>query len=451
MRPPTISIDQLIAVVNQGGIVKTGIDVYDKKGRLLLQKDISINDTNILFSVKKAGVTKVPIIAGQNGGLWDSRGREIPLPKPPLVPKQQPTATKPAVSRSPVMKRLHEIQELKKEAHGKYLHARATLKKSIDDIKKNDGIFEVEEIKATVNELFNFLEENDTAFSFLTKEIISYDDYLYNHSINVCTIGTTILNKFKETVKNLTPNALAEKGLSISAIDFLSQDPRDISLGYFLHDVGKTLIPEQILNKNGPLTDEEFEVIKNHSFTHGTTLLNKNKVNNPFTRHTALYHHCRLYEEEERCYPAQKTPGEIPLFVKICKLADIYDAMTAKRAYKDAMNPTAVVTHIFRNYAGKKKALQVILHAFVKAVGIYPPGSIVTLENGQLTYVIDSNGPIALPFTDKKGATLKKYPEPLDISIAATTDKGMAIDHSKPLVDPIKVYSLLPGFIKNPP
>ncbi len=449
MRPPTISIDQLITVVTQGGTVKTGIDVYDKKGRLLLQKDVPITDANILLSVKKAGVTKIPIIAGEQGGLWDSQGRQIPLPKP-SPPKSAP-APAPPPRESSVSKRLNEIQELKKEAGEKYQQARKILKKSMDDIKKNDGFFEVEEIKETVNDLFNFLVKNDTAFSFLTKEIISYDDYLYNHSINVCTIGTTILNKFKETINKLDKQALVQNGLDASHLGFLAHDFRDIPLGYFLHDVGKTIIPESILNKNGPLTDEEFEVIKNHSFVHGTKLLDKNMVSNPFTRDAAFYHHCRLYEDEGRCYPAQIMPDEVPLYVKICKLADIYDAMTAKRAYKDAMNPTSVVNIIFRNYAGKKKTLQIILHAFVKAVGIYPPGSIVTFENGQLAYVIDSDGPIALPFTDTSGNALKTHPDPIDISIASTVDKNVAIDHSKPLVDPIKVYNLLPEVVRNTP
>ena len=87
---------------------------------------------------------------------------------------------------------------------------------------------------------------------------------------------------------------------------------------------------------------------------------------------------------------------EAPLHVRVSKIADIYDAMTSKRCYKDAYNPVEVVTTIVRSYAGKEETLQLLLHAFIKSVGIYPPGSVVNLMNQQLAYVLDSDGPVVL-------------------------------------------------------
>ena len=106
-------------------------------------------------------------------------------------------------------------------------------------------------------------------------------------------------------------------------------------------------------------------------------ILEKNRLDNPFVKNVVKYHHSPLFKGEEGCYPEDRHHIENPPYVKICKLADIYDAMTSKRSYKDAFNPIAVVTEIFRKYADKDFLLQFIIHSFVKVVGIYPPGSIV--------------------------------------------------------------------------
>ena len=140
--------------------------------------------------------------------------------------------------------------------------------------------------------------------------------------------------------------------------------------------------------------------------------------------------------------------GEIPPYVKIAKLADIYDAMTSKRCYKDAFNPINVVTNIFRTYANKDPFLQVVLHSFVKVVGIYPPGSILTLRNGQMAYVLLSDGPIVLPFTDSKAQPLSNKPDPIDLgSINIIESPQIQIDNRKSLKAPAEVIDLLPSYI----
>ena len=455
MPPPIISIDWLIEVVAGGGIVKTGIDVYDKRGLLLLDKDVLVKTVSILERVKKAGLIEVPII--ETGGVWDSEGQNIPLP---TNKKLQVSKIPPLTSETSAEKKVHEIEEIKRTASVKYEKAKDNLKKTAQEITRSGGYFDVEEVRKTVDDMFDFLSANETAFTYLTRELLSYDDYLYNHSINVCTIGTAILNKFNEHFSNVVNQSLEEnpegrieanyaEAKSSSFVNFLPADLRDVSLGYFLHDVGKLLIPEKILNKKGPLTDEEFEVIKGHSFEKGGEIMDKNRINNPFARNPALYHHCPLYDGEKRCYPDDKKPLEIPIYVKFCKLADIYDAMTSKRAYKDAMNPTGVVTNIFRNYADQDSTLQFILHSFVRAVGIYPPGSILTMRNGQLAYVMESNGPIVLPFTDTNGRSLRANLTPLNLAETESRDLQLSVDRTQPLISPIDVYDQLPAFLKK--
>ncbi len=306
-----------------------------------------------------------------------------------------------------------------------------------------------------------FLTETDNAFSFLTKELFSYDDYLYNHSVNVCAIGTAILNRFNKQFSAFVNDFLRsgnqkalesfpvgnDKGINCFRL-FQKDDLSDISLGLFLHDIGKVMVSENILNKKGKLTDEEFEEVKKHSYEYGMFILEENKLKNSYLKNIIQYHHGPLFEGEGRCYPDEIKFHEIPIYVKICKLADIFDAMTSKRCYKEAFNQINVVTDLFRTYAQKDRLLQLILHSFVKSIGIYPPGSIVYLKNGQLAYVLHSEGPLLLPFTDTNQTTLKRKSDPVDAG-SPDIDKILQVDANRSVKNPTDVYDLLPSYLRT--
>lgn len=429
----TITIDKLIEIVEGGGVVKTGVDVYNDENILLLEKSVLIKTTKPLLVIKNNGISQVPINQELAGGLWDKNGKKISTDTNSTAPKPVLTKTAP-----PELKvKLEKISHIKKEASQKYLKAKENIKQVIDDIKKSGGEFDYVPLQETVTDLFNFITRNDSAFFYLTKEIFSYDDYLYHHSINVCTIGTVIMKKFNErygkTIKRYSPKQLF-----------------DTSLGFFMHDVGKVLIPDEILNKPAKLTPEEFEIVKAHSFEKGLIVLEKNRISSPIIKDIVMLHHGALFKGEDRCYPQLNNPSETPPHVKIAKLADIYDAMTSKRCYKDAFNPVGVVTSIVRDYARKEETLQYVLHAFVKSVGIYPPGSVVHLHNQQMAYVLDSEGPIIIPFTDQNKQPLLKKVDPVDLASLSTEEEGWKINDQMALLSPTDAYPLLPEYLKEP-
>lgn len=331
----------------------------------------------------------------------------------------------------------------------------------LTDIKSTGGQFDYDEVQQNVSDLADFLVLKDNPFSYLTQEILSYDEYLYNHSINVCTIGTAVLNQFNTHFSGVVDDLLKGNAADIydpfakesrkrkkSFTCYYSDEVNDISLGYFLHDMGKIIVADEILNKEGRLTKTEFDEVKKHSYEYGVQILDKNQIKNSAIRNIINYHHAPLYDGEERCYPEDKAPSQIPLYTKICKLADIYDAMTSKRCYKEAINPISVVTQLFRNYAKKDHMLQYILHAFVKSIGIYPPGSIIFLRNGQMAYVLQSEGPIVLPFTDEREKTLTNKPDPIDMG-SADTEESKMVDNRRSVKAPRDVYDTLPLYIKN--
>jgi HD-GYP domain-containing protein (c-di-GMP phosphodiesterase class II) len=456
MTDMAVNIDRLIDIVSRGGCARTGVDIFNDKGILLVEKNVPITNLNPLLVIKKYGIFDVPINMSDSGGIWDKGGKFIDIEDVKGDRQQKPV---PGQSEN-LEKKIREIHEQKKAAAEKYDNAKNSIKKVISGIRESGGEFEVGPVEETVNDILNFLTQNETGFSYLSKEIFSYDDYLYNHSVNACTIGTAVLLRFNEKFGEIVNNYL--NTISIEALDsqngdkpmsfiyYLPEELHDIALGYFLHDVGKVLIPGHVLNKKGKLTDEEFGIVKKHSYEKGMQILEKNRLSNPFVSNTVKYHHSFLYQGENGCYPDDKHPIEMPPYVKICKLADIYDAMTSKRCYKDAFNPVGVVTEIFRKYANKDRMLQFILRAFAKVVGVYPPGSVLSLKNGQMVYILDSEGPIVIPFTDIQGHPLKVKPDPLDLSeLALDNEDERNIDRRKPLKSPLEVFNSLPPFLRD--
>ncbi len=472
-----ISIDNLIEIVKTGGKVKTGVDVYNEKGILLLGKDILVEKAKILEIIKDSGVNSVPVSTSFDGGLWDNRGKLINVNsdgiveydetgsshavKEPVIESSDSETIYPDTATNEIEMRLLEIEEIKEQAAKKYNSAKASIKKVLTDIKNTGGEFDFDEVESNVSSLVDFLVIADNPFSYLTQEIFSYDDYLYNHSINVCAIGTAVINRFNNHFSNVVDDLLKGNTSDIynpfevdsdkqnnSFSCYYTDELSDISLGFFLHDIGKILVADKILNKAGRLTNVEFAEVQKHSYEFGVELLDRNQLKNSVIRNIINYHHAPLYEGEERCYPLDREYTQIPLYARICKLADIYDAMTSKRVYKEAINPINVVTQLFRSYAKKDTMLQYVLHAFVKSIGIYPPGSIIFLRNGQMAYVLESEGPLVIPFTDNKGNTLKQKPDPINISTIGL-DESKLVDSRRSVKASKDVYEILPSYLKN--
>ncbi|MFH1152877.1 MAG: HD domain-containing phosphohydrolase [Pseudomonadota bacterium] len=455
----SISIDALIDIVSRGGAIKTGVDIYSSAGILLLDQASRVSSVTVLETLKKHGIQTVPFVQDKTGcGVWDKQGNAA-FPSGPArdrtanVKKQSPSTDAMPPLRDNIEKRLAEIQEIKALAAVKYDTAKEGIRRVFKDIRKTGGEFDFAEVETTVSDLVEFLTVMDNPFSYLTREIFTYDDYLYNHSVNVCAIGTAILNRFNTHFSTRSPEA----GDAASRLGppqshksvrrcYTADEIQNISIGMFLHDIGKVMVPDEILNKKSALTPEEFEIVKRHSFHLGGLILEKNNLKNPFVTDIVKYHHAALFDKEERCYP-ESLPEDIPVYAKMCKLADIYDAMTSKRCYKEALNQIHVVTEIFRKFASKDPLLQQILFCFVKSIGIYPPGSIIFLKNAQMAYVVDSDGPLVIPFTDPQGKTLTTRQDALNLGDPDLHD-GLKPDNQKSIRMPLEVVSRLPDYLE---
>jgi len=152
-----------------------------------------------------------------------------------------------------------------------------------------------------------------------------------------------------------------------------------------LHDVGKALMPMDVLNKPGKLTNEEFTIIKNHP-VEGHRLLVEGNTTRQIPLDVCLHHHEKV---DGSGYPHRLKGDEITLFSKMGAVCDVYDAITSNRPYKQGWDPAESIKKMteWSNGHFDPKVFQ----AFVKCIGIYPTGALVRLSSGRLAVVLDQS------------------------------------------------------------
>ena len=213
-----------------------------------------------------------------------------------------------------------------------------------------------------IRNILDDIKQNKQALSMIT-DVYAYDSYIFTHSLNVTlyTLGLAMQLKFSE--KQLM----------------------EIGLGAILHDVGKMLVPMEILNKPGKLTAEEFEEIKKHPRA-GYELLKELPNISLLTAHCALQHHERL---DGSGYPLKLQGNKIHLYAKIIGIADVFDAVTSNRVYRQALLPHQGLDLLYTGVGTLYDPA--MIDAFRKTVAIYPVGLTVGLSDGREGVVVKQN------------------------------------------------------------
>lgn len=157
-----------------------------------------------------------------------------------------------------------------------------------------------------------------------------------------------------------------------------------LGMGALLHDVGKVRIPEEILDKPGPLTAAEMKIVQRHA-EDGYEFVAKSGGAPPEALQIIRLHH-------ERCdgsgYPLGLTGDRIPLHVRIVAIADTYDAMTTDRPYRAAMDADKAL-QLIQNESAHEFGSDLV-QAFIRCMGVFPEGSLVQLDNGCIGIVVSS-------------------------------------------------------------
>ncbi|MHB1628299.1 MAG: HD-GYP domain-containing protein [Bacilli bacterium] len=194
------------------------------------------------------------------------------------------------------------------------------------------------------------------------ERIRSWDSYTFEHSIQVAIIAIIIGRELC-----LTPEQLQRLGI-----------------GAMLHDIGKVLIPQEILNKQGSLTDDEFDVMKTHTTLGWHFVHERFAMIMPTSSIVIIQHHERL---DGSGYPQGLRDHQIHSLSKIVAVADVFDAMRAARIYRERRMPKEVLTALTRD-AGLKLDARMV-KALLSRVALVSQGEIVRLSNGLLAFVTE--------------------------------------------------------------
>lgn len=189
-----------------------------------------------------------------------------------------------------------------------------------------------------------------------------YDSYTFFHCVNVASLSSII-----------------GMGLNYDRDKLI-----DLAYASLLHDIGKVFIAPEIINKCGPLTDDEFAIIKKHP-QDGYSYIKNKFLTQELTARGVLDHHERV---DGSGYPHNKKNGEITEFGRLIAVADVYDALISDRSYRPGWFAVEAIEYIQGN-CGKLFDYNIV-SAFVKKVAPFPVGTCVYLSNGALGLVMEN-------------------------------------------------------------
>ncbi len=320
----------------------------------------------------------------------------VPQPQPVMqqvaqqsVPQQQPVSQQPAAQPQPVQQPQSVPHQSTAEAlREKFAPKKPAEERSFEDdySKTIDALKLVfEEIVAgkqdidysRMVEAAGHLFQSKTSLQLfdMIQHVRSLDDSVYAHSVNVAMIARAIGKWLKMTNSEL--DLLTMAGL--------------------LHDVGKLQVPPEVLNKTEKLTDEEFALIRKHPIF-GNKMLKAVNVDNRISI-CALQHHERA---DGTGYPRGLDGDEIDNYASIIAIADVYDAMTAARAYRAANCPFQVIA-AFEADGVKRYDPKYILTFLERIASLYQNAKVMLSDGRKARVVYINRNTLSKPVVEVEG------------------------------------------------
>ena len=214
-----------------------------------------------------------------------------------------------------------------------------------------------------VDEIASSVWRNPGAIVSLAR-LKTHDDYSYMHSMAVCALMVSLARQL---------------GMG-------EADAREAGLAGLLHDMGKAMMPLEVLNKPGKLTDAEFDIMKTHP-RRGFELLQEGKGVGAGVLDVCLHHHER---PDGKGYPERLSGDALSRLARMGAVCDVYDAITSNRPYKEGWDPADSIAKM-ASWAPQGQFDAEVFQAFVKSLGIYPIGSLVRMRSGRLAVVVEQN------------------------------------------------------------
>jgi len=219
---------------------------------------------------------------------------------------------------------------------------------------------ELDKVSPVVENITASILRNASALMGLSV-IKNKDDYTFMHSVSVCTLLVAFCRSRKMDAETIY----------------------QAGIGGLLHDTGKALIPDAILNKPGRLTEEEFEIVRRHP-QNGYNILHRTPEIGPIPLDITLHHHER---RDGSGYPDRQSGDGISELAQMAAIVDVYDAITADRCYHKGIPAAEALRKIYE--WSKHQFNPALTQDFMRCVGIYPVGTLVLLESGRLGVVVE--------------------------------------------------------------
>lgn len=287
-----------------------------------------------------------------------------------------------------------EMLDARKMVKTTYFKAVAVTKEVMNSLMSGEAM-DIRKAKRMVVSMVNYILDEEQVLLGMTS-IKNYDEYTYHHSVNVSIFSIALGQRIGLSMKQLS----------------------DLGMVALFHDIGKVSIPNDILNKPGKLNEEEWRVIKKHPVEGVRLLLKMKRVDYACIRSAiAAFEHHMLYNRTG--YPVVKKYPALDLFSRIISIADQYDAMTSARVYSRAPMSPDKALNLMLKQAGTHLD-PILLQLFINMVGVYPIGTLVMLDSGELALVYEINPvfierPHVVLLTDSKGRQASV--QPFDLSM----------------------------------
>jgi HD-GYP domain-containing protein (c-di-GMP phosphodiesterase class II) len=237
-------------------------------------------------------------------------------------------------------------------------------------------------------------------------DLANADGYTLRHSLAVTTLGLSLGMRVMRKYGWID-------GVGKRRFDGVEDRLSPLGVGLLLHDIGKLAVPSQILQKPGPLTDDEWQAMRAHPLL-GVQILKKAEGISPLSRAVVRSHHERWNGSG---YPDKQSGVNIHQFARIAAVADVFDALTSQRAYRGALAASEGWEFIVGR-SGKDFDPEVV-NIFKSYVAPYPPGTCVVLSDGCRALVKDVKPddvarPIVRVIADPSGTLIA--PQEIDLS-----------------------------------
>lgn len=355
--------------------------------------NFAIGTQRVLARVQASAVPYI-IIDDERGIGAEAAPIDLPLARPGAVIKiARARGGPPAFD-------LEQSRERSDRQRAKSLLSRSkiVLAQAFADVRLGRAI-RMDDVTGIVDDVVGTVERNPRTLLDVLR-LKKKNEYTYLHSVAVCT---------------LMVNAARHLGKGLA-------ETRDYGLAGLLHDLGKMGIPDEILNKEGRLSDAEFRAVREHP-EHGYQVLARSPGIPPMALDVCRHHHEKM---DGSGYPFGLPAEALSLVTRLGSVCDVYDALTSDRVYKGAWTPAEAVAAMWGWDGHFDRAL---LFTFMQSIGVFPPGLLVQLRSNRLAMVLESRRrnprPRVLAFYAMRERTFIA-PEELTIADSLSNDSIVA-------------------------